>query len=65
MVSLKFENGNPQIGSPQKLFQNPAIDNWFTLDGQRFLITERSLETVNAPVTLVSNWPSIVKHAKQ
>jgi len=64
-VTIKMEGTNVQIGSPKKLFQNQAMaDLTPAQDGQHFLILQGSTDALNAPITVVTNWVSILKKLK-
>lgn len=64
-VPVKMEGENVQIGSPQKLFQNAAIIDWSQpRDDKHFLIIEGSKDSLDAPITIVTNWTSILDKLK-
>ncbi len=55
-----------QAGVPKPLFQTPVftidLSSWdLTPDGKRFLFLTPSVQTAQAPFTVVLNWPSVLK----
>lgn len=63
VVPVQMEGSNVQIGSPQKLFQDQSIWYWSPApNGEGFLILQRTTETLNSPITVVTNWVSTLKN---
>jgi Tol biopolymer transport system component len=57
-------NGEPSIGAPRVLFTLPegTAPNWVVADnGQRFLFNLRVTARQPAPMTVMLNWPAIVR----
>jgi Tol biopolymer transport system component len=59
------EDGRVEVGSVQKLFQvRPVTPRYYydvSADGQRFLVNTAVESSVSVPITLVVNWPALLK----
>jgi eukaryotic-like serine/threonine-protein kinase len=67
-VSLKTAGDAVETSPPRELFTLPIINNGFapydvTPDGKRFLVRAVPEGEVSQPLTLVSNWPALLKQA--
>jgi hypothetical protein len=65
-VSLKLGTGSVEPSAPRELFTLPAVDTGFTPyeaapDGQRFLVRATPQQQAAEPLTVIVNWPALLK----
>ena len=70
IMSVSINSGSVgfQAGIPKELFQTPVVPLWYwrnvyvpSPDGQKFLIITPTGQTKPSPITVVVNWPSLLK----
>jgi serine/threonine protein kinase len=69
-VSLKVGADTIQPSTPRELFPLPAVDDgWcpydITADGQRFLMRATPERGAAQPLTIIVNWPALLKEGKK
>jgi len=69
-VSLKMGADSVDPSTPRELFPLPAVDTGFcpydtTLDGQRFLVRATPEHGASQPLTVIVNWPALLKEGKR
>jgi Tol biopolymer transport system component len=67
-VSLKISGDTVEASAPRELFALPIINNGLmpydvTPDGKRFLVRAVPAGELSQPLTLLSNWPALLKQA--
>jgi hypothetical protein len=65
-VSLKLGTDYAEPSAPRELFPLPAVDNGHspyeaTPDGQRFLVRATPLQQAAEPLTVIVNWPALLR----
>ena len=62
-VEVKANGGSFEFGIPQRLFPGPIdFGAWdITPDGQRFLSSAPQVQQSALPITVVLNWPTLLK----
>jgi serine/threonine protein kinase len=65
-VSVKLGVDSAEISPPRELFPLPTVDNGFspyepTPDGQRFLVRATPQQQAAEPLTVIVNWPALLK----
>lgn len=67
-VDVNTVAGTFQAGIPRELFQKQLIPAWYwrntyvaSADGQRFLMITPATEAKDEPITVVVNWPAVLK----
>jgi len=64
-VSVTMDGDRVEVGSPKKLFpMRPVVPRYFydvSPDGQRFLVNTADEPAASTPLTLVVNWPALLK----
>jgi Tol biopolymer transport system component len=66
LVSLKLGVDSAEISPPRELFPLPTVDNGFspyeaTPNGQRFLVRATPQQQAAEPLTVIVNWPALMK----
>lgn len=69
-VSMGQANGQPtfEAGIPKQLFTAPIIGHvpfTVTPDGQRFLVNTQTGEEKSSAISVVLNWPALLKHSRR
>jgi serine/threonine protein kinase len=67
-VSLKLGTEAVEPSAPRELFKLPAVDTGFSPyaaapDGQRFLVRATPQQQAAEPLTVIVNWPALLKKA--
>jgi len=67
-VNLKTAGDSLEASTPRELFALPVFENGYNPydvapDGQRFLVLALPEGQVSQPLTLLSNWPALLKQA--
>jgi eukaryotic-like serine/threonine-protein kinase len=61
-VPVKTSAATFESGVPHRLFPGPYFTGWdVTPDGQRFLMAVPPLQRTQAPISVVLNWPALLK----
>jgi Tol biopolymer transport system component/predicted Ser/Thr protein kinase len=64
-VSLKLGADSVEPSNPRELFLLPVVDNGWspydTSDGQRFLVPAVPRQQASQPLTVIVNWPALLK----
>jgi Tol biopolymer transport system component len=65
-VSLKLGTESAELSAPQELFALPAVDNGYcpydvAPDGRRFLVRATPQQQVAEPLTVIVNWPALLR----
>ncbi len=68
VVSLKTKENVIEASAPRELFASPVVWNGYNSyevapDGRRFLVRVLPEPQVPQPLTLLNNWPVLLKHA--
>jgi len=66
VVSLKLGADSVELSAPRKLFPLPTVNDAYdpyhvAPDGQRFLVRATPQQQVAQPLTLIVNWPALMK----
>jgi hypothetical protein len=66
VVSVKLGPDSADVSAPPELFPLPAVDTGFspyevTPDGQRFLVRATPPQQVAEPLTVIINWPALLR----
>jgi hypothetical protein len=63
LVGVKANGGVLEFGTPQRLFTGPIdYGAWdVTPDGRRFLSSTPQIQQSAMPITVVLNWPALLK----
>jgi eukaryotic-like serine/threonine-protein kinase len=69
-VSLKMGADTVEPSAPRELFPLPAVDTGYcpydtTLDGQHFLVRATPEHGASQPLTVIVNWPALLKEGKR
>jgi Tol biopolymer transport system component len=69
-VDLKIGADTVEPSTPRELFPLPAMDTGYcpydtTLDGQRFLVRATPEHGASQPLTIIVNWPALLKEGKK
>jgi len=69
VVDLKMTGNFLEPSAPRELFPLPAVDTGYspydTLDGQRFLVRAVPEHGASQPLTVIVNWPALLKEVKK
>jgi Tol biopolymer transport system component len=70
VVDLKLTADSVEPSVPRELFRLPAVDTGFspydtTPDGQRFLVRAVPEHGASQPLTVIVNWPALMKEVKK
>jgi Tol biopolymer transport system component len=70
VVDLKLAAVSAEPSTPRKLFTLPAVDTGFspydtTPDGQRFLVRATPEKGASQSLTVIVNWPALMKEVKR
>ena len=65
-VSMKLGADSVEPSTPRELFPLPAVESGFSpydtaADGQRFLVRATPQQQAAQPLTLIVNWPALLK----
>ena len=65
-VSLKLGTDSVEPSTPRELFALPAVDTGWppydtAPDGQRFLVRATAGQAAAQPLTVIVNWPALLK----
>jgi Tol biopolymer transport system component len=63
LMAVPFESGESsfRLDPSQELFRTEATSFDVTADGQRFLVTQPLADSSDTPVTVIVNWPQLLK----
>jgi Tol biopolymer transport system component len=64
LMAVPVESGEDffRPGTPRELFQSREASSFdVTADGQRFLVNQRVSDSSDTPVTVILNWPQLLK----
>jgi hypothetical protein len=66
IVGLKLGAESVEISTPRQLFSLPVVDTGYSPynaapDGQRFLVRATPEREAVQPLTLIDNWPALLK----
>ncbi len=69
-VNLKIGSDTVEPSTPRELFPLPAMDTGYcpydtTLDGRRFLVRATPEHGASQPLTVIVNWPALLKEGKR
>jgi serine/threonine protein kinase len=69
VVDLKLTANSVEPSVPQELFRLPAVDTGYSpydtsRDGQRFLVRATPEHGASQPLTVIVNWPALLKKSK-
>ena len=69
-VSLKMGADTVQPSAPRELFPLPAVDDGWSpydtaADGLRFLVRATPEQGASQPLTVIVNWPALLKEGKR
>jgi len=70
LVNLKMGADTVEPSTPRELFPLPAMDTGYcpydtTLDGRRFLVRATPERGASQPLTVIINWPALLKEVKR
>jgi hypothetical protein len=70
VVDLKLTANSVEPSVPRELFRLPAVDTGYspydtTRDGRRFLVRATPEHEAAKPLTVIVNWPALLKEGKQ
>jgi hypothetical protein len=70
VVDLKLTADVVKPSAPRELFRLPAVDTGYspydtTPDGQRFLVRATPEHGASQPLTVIVNWPALLKEGKR
>ena len=60
-MGVTFAAGDPKLLFPTRLRRGPGREYDVSPDGQRFLVTVAPADEIIPPITLVQNWPGLLK----
>jgi len=70
VVNMKLTSDSIEPAAPRELFPLPAVDTGFSpydtaLDGQRFLVRATPEKGASRSLTVIVNWPALMKEVKR